>query len=245
MSWHRGRMAAFDVESTGRDAETAQIVTAAVVRVGAGHATFTRSWVLDPGVDIPAEASAIHGVTTAYAREHGMRAEVGVELICEELAAALSEGLPLVVFNAPYDFTVLDRECRRYDLPTLSARLGDSGYDDDVIQPVLDPLVLDKHCDRFRKGTRRLENVCQHYGVRLHGAHDCGWDALAAARLVTAIGDAYPEIADAPLGEVHHLQAAARAEQAASLQDYLRRKDPDAVVDPHWPLVPLVEAVAS
>lgn len=72
MSWISGPLLAFDLETTGTDVETDRIVTAAVVRLEAdGSVSRERTWLLDPGVAIPEQASAIHGISTERARAHG------------------------------------------------------------------------------------------------------------------------------------------------------------------------------
>ena len=77
--WHRGRLVAFDLETTGVDVETARIVTAAVVRIDvAARTSHPTEWLVDPGIEIPAEASAIHGVTTERARAEGVDPRVAV-----------------------------------------------------------------------------------------------------------------------------------------------------------------------
>lgn len=73
MSWISGPLLAFDLETTGTDVETDRIVTAAVVRLEAdGSVSAELTWLLDPGVAIPEQASAIHGISTERAREHGL-----------------------------------------------------------------------------------------------------------------------------------------------------------------------------
>lgn len=68
----------------------------------------------------------------------------------EEIARALAEqcaaGRPLVVMNAPFDLTLLDRELKRHRASSLGPYLQNSPL------CVLDPRVLDKHLDRYRKG---------------------------------------------------------------------------------------------
>jgi DNA polymerase-3 subunit epsilon len=51
---------------------------------------------------------------------------------------------------------------------------------------VVDPLVIDKWLDRYRKGSRKLEAICAHYGAVLDEAHDADFDAHRgrAARVV-------------------------------------------------------------
>ena len=76
MSWTDGPLLGFDTETTGVDVDNDRIVTAALVRRDA-TGTHVRSWLIDPGVDIPEAAAAIHGVSTEHAREHGRPAARG------------------------------------------------------------------------------------------------------------------------------------------------------------------------
>ncbi|MEH0399431.1 3'-5' exonuclease [Streptomyces sp. NPDC053741] len=234
MSWISGPLLAFDLETTGTDVETDRIVTAAVVRLEAdGSVSAELTWLLDPGVAIPEQASAIHGISTERAREHGLPAAAAIEEITRAVADGLRSGTPLVVMNARYDLSLLDRECRRYGVDSVSERLGDAP------SPVIDPLVIDKHVDKYRKGKRALHALCAHYGVRLDDAHDARADAVAAARVVRRMAEKHRPVGAMPLDELHGLQVRAAAEQSQSLQAYLRRTaDPAAVVEPAWPLVP-------
>ena len=76
-SWSMHPRAAFDLETTGKDPRTARIVTASIVMVDeAGAVADTHEWLADPGMEIPEEAAAIHGISTAHAREHGRPAAV-------------------------------------------------------------------------------------------------------------------------------------------------------------------------
>lgn len=234
MSWITGSLAAFDLETTGTDIETDRIVTAAVVLLEPdGGISTERTWLLDPGVAIPEEAAAIHGISTEHAREQGSPASFAVEEITRAVAETLHAGTPLVVMNARYDLSLLDRECRRYGLESLGERLGA------VPSPVVDPLVIDKYIDKYRRGKRALHALCAYYGVSLDDAHDARADAVAAARVVRRMGEKHQFIGMMSLTDLHDLQVRAAAEQSASLQAYLRRTtNPAAVVEPAWPVIP-------
>lgn len=234
MTWISGPLVAFDLETTGTDVETDRIVTAAVVRLEVdGGVSAERTWLLDPGVEIPEQASAIHGISTAHAREHGLPAASAIEEIARAVAEELGSGTPLVVMNARYDLSLLDRECRRYGVESVSERLAQAP------SPVIDPLVIDKHVDKYRKGKRALHALCAHYGVPLDDAHDARADAVAAAQVVRRMGERHEPVGTMSLTELHALQVRAAAEQSASLQAYLRRTaNPTAVVESAWPVIP-------
>lgn len=177
VNWWEGRLVGLDLETTAPDPEEARIVTAAFVVCGGGLPTGTQTWLADPGVEIPEEATAVHGITTERARADGRPMQdvlVGVLANLHEHCVVRPHH-PLVIFNARYDLTVLDREARRHGCRPLG----------DVL--VVDPFVIDKWLDRYRKGSRKLDAMCAHYGATLDGAHDASFDALAACRVAWAI----------------------------------------------------------
>ena len=48
----------------------------------------------------------------------------------------------------------------------------------------------------------------------------------------------YSRIGSADLAELHDAQTNWAAKQAAGLEEYLRRRDPKAQVEPAWPYIP-------
>lgn len=236
MSWHTGRLCGFDLETTSPDPEQARIVTACVVQVGGGTDPHTTNWLSDVnGEEIPEEAAKIHGVTTAKAHAEGLPAKNVVQDIVTELEQAASYGIPVVAMNARYDFTVLDREARRLGVTPLADLEG--GF-----LRVVDPFVLDKQYDRYRRGSRTLTALCEHYEVRLDGAHSADADAIAACRVAWRIAQRYAPVGEASLEELHHAQIGWARQQAESLADYFRRtpgKEHQADgVRGDWPLIP-------
>lgn len=225
LSWS-ATLAVFDLETTGIDVETSRIVTANVSVIGADGAVQERSdWLLDPGVEIPSGATAVHGITTERAQADGMPAAEGVGQIVERIRALLAQNVPVVVYNAPYDFTILNREALRHGQSVLGAP-----------SPVIDPLVIDKAVDRYRKGKRTLEAAAAFYGVPLDDAHDAGADAIAAGRVAQAIAREHSAALPATAEALHEQQVTWAAEQAASFQQYMRaNRDPGFTADGSWP----------
>jgi DNA polymerase-3 subunit epsilon len=241
MAWHERRMAAFDLETTGVDPERDRIVTAAVSLVGGGRPTERRGWLVDPGVEIPAGATAVHGVTTERARAEGRPAGEAIEEIVSLLADQQRWHVPVVAFNARFDLTTLDREALRHGVRPLAERVGGA---DRLL--VLDPYVLDRQIDRFRRGKRTLGAVCEHYRVTLDAAHAAGEDAIAAARVAWRLARRFPELAAVDLADLHLRQAAWAAEQAASLEEWLQREGRAERCERAWPIVPRpVDALAA
>lgn len=228
MSSWADRLGVFDLETTGVDVETARIVTACVAVLDAEGGVVDRwDWMADPGVEIPEAAAAVHGITSELARAEGRPSELVVAEITQTLRTLFGLGVPVVVYNAPYDLSLLDRECRRNELEPL------------VIPPlIVDPLVLDKQVDTYRKGKRTLEAAAAHYGVALEEAHDAGADAIAAGRVAQALLAARPDELDLPIADLHGRQEIWYAEQAQRFQEFIRRRKGDATftASTAWPV---------
>jgi DNA polymerase-3 subunit epsilon len=233
MSWHTGRLVAFDIETTGIDPAHDRIVTAAVSLVGGGQPSEHLSWLVDPGIEIPAGATSVHGITTAQARAEGRNAGEAVEEIVAALAAQLRNGVPVIAFNARFDLTILDREAHRHGRQPLLERVGGAEG-----MLVIDPHLLDKQFDRFRRGKRTLGAVCEHYRIPLDLPHAASADALAAARLAYRLGATVTELHDVELRVLHREQISWAAAQAASLEEYFRAQGREERVEGVWPIVP-------
>ncbi|GAA1431683.1 3'-5' exonuclease [Streptomyces thermospinosisporus] len=223
--WNRGPLAAFDSETSGRDPLSARLVSAALV-APSGQ---VQRWLSDVGgEEIPAEAARVHGISTEYARAHGRPAKTVVDEVADAVAWVLRVG-PLVVMNAPYDLTLLEAECRRHGVPTVRERLGGP------VGPIVDPLVLDRATDRYRRGKRTLEALAAHYGVQLEGAHSADADALAALEVARQIAERFPNL-QVPAQALHRLQVGWHARWADSFASYLARRGEPADIDGSWPV---------
>ncbi|TFB80686.1 3'-5' exonuclease [Terrimesophilobacter mesophilus] len=219
-------LAVFDLETTGIDVATSRIVSANVSVIDAGGAVIERQdWLADPGVEIPLQASNVHGITTQRAQSEGMPAAAAVSEIVAAIRSVLARELPLVVFNAPYDITLLRHEAIRHGVEPLVDP-----------SPIVDPLVIDKAMDQYRRGKRTLEAAAVEYGVELSDAHDAGADAIAAGRVAQAIARRNPDRLEVSARELHGLQVEWSAQQSASFADYMRRThNPNFVETSGWP----------
>ncbi|MEV6247275.1 3'-5' exonuclease [Streptomyces sp. NPDC051742] len=232
MAWHGETLVGFDLETTGTDPLEARIVTASIVAVHEGRVVRQRDWLADPGIRIPEQASAIHGISSERAAAEGRPVREVADEIAETLTGYWKQGVPVVAYNATFDLTLLSAELRRHGLRSLGERLGGAG-----IGPVVDPYTIDRAVDRYRRGKRNLEAVCGEYGVVLEAAHQAAADALAAVRVAVAIAERHPEVAAMHPAELHERQIVWYRAWAENFQAFLRRKgDTEAVIDPVWPL---------
>ncbi|MEV4949540.1 3'-5' exonuclease [Streptomyces sp. NPDC053755] len=238
--WFEGPLAAFDTETTGVDVEEDRIVSAALVvqDMTGGRPRVTR-WLVNPGVPVPEAATAVHGLTDDHLQRNGRWPAPVMEELGRALAEQCAAGRPLVVMNAPFDLTILDRELRRHRASSLGRYLQNTPL------CVLDPRVLDRHLDRYRKGRRTLTDLCAQYDVELEGAHDAAADATAAMDVVRAVGRRFASrLERLSPAELHTLQAVWHAAQARGLQAWFARNGTPEVVDPTWPLRPEMRTAA-
>lgn len=172
--WWTYPVACVDVETTGVG-DDAQVVDVAAVRFEGGLPVARFSSLVNPGVPIPAEATAVHGVTDEMAADAPSLEDVFSAAwfdVCKDAVPC--------AYNAPFD--------RRFILPALANVRAPNLP---VVDPALswiDPLVLVKHFDRFAKGKGRhkLETACLRHGVVMTGAHRAEADALACGGLLWA-----------------------------------------------------------
>lgn len=242
--WHLGPLTALDTETTGVNIREDRIVTGYAATVGpAGYRrnrTVGAHVLIDPGVDIPAGATAVHGISTEKAREMGCDPRDGIGSIAQAVADSLNARIPVVGFNLAFDLGMLHYECLRHDLPTVSERMGLPPAQ--AYGPIIDAHVLDKYVDQFRPGSRKLDDskgpgVATHYGVPLgDNAHTADADAIAAVRVAVVIAERYPDLPTDPVA-LHQMQKLWRHDQASSLERHFRTKGGkrDAFVDRCWP----------
>ncbi len=223
--WHH-TLGVFDLETTGVDVVMSRIVSANVSVLGPEGNAFERTdWLANPEVEIPEEASNVHGITNERAQREGRPAAEVVFEVVAALREILERGIPVVVFNAPYDLTLLRYEAVRHGVEALVNPA-----------PVIDPLVIDRAMDQYRRGKRTLEAASAFYGVDLLDAHDAGADAIAAGRVAKALAAKYPDRLDISAQALHNAQVAWSATQSASFAEYMRRTHkPDFVETAGWP----------
>jgi DNA polymerase-3 subunit epsilon len=222
------RIAVFDTETTGLDLKTSRIVTASVVELDIdGNVVVDRAeWFANPEIEIPKAASDVHGITTEMASADGRNYKEVISEILEVLRDCFQRGIPVVAYNAPYDFTILMHQAIALGLEPISNPI-----------PVIDPLVVDKTYDRYRSGKRKLEIVAKHYSVALDDAHNSKADAIAAGRVGLAIMKAHPDKLPETAAEFHTSQIDWAKVIDEGFTVWMRANvDKDFVAAPGWPI---------
>jgi len=189
--WYLSRMAALDFEASDKLVESARIVSCALILVGGGQPTETFEWVINPGIAQEPGAIKVHGLTDDYLAEHGQPAAEGVQQIAAAVSKVVQDGIPLVGHNlGSFDLNLLDFECRRHGLGALTDLCGQP------VGPVIDTLVLDRHCAPFRKkvsetqGPYQMRTTAEVYGLGWdeQQAHGATYDAMKSAQAAWKMG---------------------------------------------------------
>lgn len=170
-------LAIIDLETTGTNPQQDRIVELSVLKVTPSGRREQTTWRVKPGVPIPAEASAVHGIFDA-----DVAGEPQFEVIAPDVAALLA-GCDLCGFNIlRFDLKVLHAEFRRVGLSLPLAG-----------RAVIDPLQIYHARER-----RDLGAAVRLYLGREHdGAHSAAADAFATAEVLDAMLGRY---ADLPRG---------------------------------------------
>lgn len=237
-SWHGGPLVGFDLETTGLDPAEDEPVSYAFVTFNRGLPVSVEAGYLIPERPISPGATEVHGLTVEHLRLRGAsRLAEGVAHIARRLGALSAEGIPIVGCNLSFDLTIVDRLCAQLH-PALALSATDWRG------PALDVLVLDRAFDEDfeARPRRRLELLCDHYGV-IAPTHAAASDAQAAVRVLLQQAQRFAGLAELGLGELHRRQvtwhARWRAGRTSSTDDgQLRLFD----VREEWPYVPRVLA---
>lgn len=205
-----------DTETTGVDPLNDRIVQVAAVIVRADYTVVgppsRYEAIVNPGRDIPAGAAEVHGISTERAKAEGVEPREALNQVAYLVHQAVISEWPVVIYNA------------RFDWPLLLAEADRHGVDFPAAAFILDPFILDKLADKWRKGKRRLTNVAEHYGIELgDDAHDASADAIAAGRVMRAILTRHPDLAEQTPAGITLRQVHGHEADRQSFADYMRR----------------------
>ena len=183
-AWHDLPIALIDVETTGRDASVDRVVEIGIAVARHGVVTARYNWLINPGVPIPAEVTAIHGI-----KDEDVKDSPRFEAIAHEVAAALEACVP-AAYNAAFDRAFILGEFARTGtrLPEAPAEggapLGAPALRKDV--EWVDPLVWAREIQQAEK-SRALGEVAARLGVKLESAHRASADAEAAVLVLYSL----------------------------------------------------------
>lgn len=163
-----------DIETTGLDAATADMLSVGWVLIRGGKVDLrtAESFIVRPSGDV-GDSASVHGLTDTVV---GTGLDWGFAL--DKIIRVLT-GRVLLVHHAGLDKVLLDRMC----LQRFGMRLP---------CPVVDTLALEhrrlrRHHHLENNASLRLSDLRDNYSLPRYSAHDCLVDAIATAELLMAI----------------------------------------------------------
>ena len=201
--WSEIPVVVIDFETTGTNSEVDRVIEIGMVGFRRGEMIFREGLLVNPGIPIPEESRAVHGITD----EELEGAPSFVEAL-PRVVELLAGHLP-VAYNAAFDRGFLLAEVER-------ARAAGAPLLDPLppaMRPEVawvDPLVWAREVLKDQK-SRRLGDVAAHFGIPLEQAHRAAGDAEATGRVLLALAPQMP----AMYGELVSLQARYSAFQEA------------------------------
>ncbi len=164
----------FDLETTGINIAKDRIVEISLLKVHPNGNKESKTWLVNPEMEIPKEASDIHGITNE---------KVVTEPTFNELALKVKEmieGCDLAGFNS-----------NRFDIPLLAEEMLRAEVDFDMI----DRVAVDVQVIFHKKEERTLSAGYKFYcGKDLDNAHSAEVDTLATYEILKAQLDKYDDL---------------------------------------------------
>jgi len=170
--WFDTPIAVFDLETTGFDFKTCQIIEIGIVQFLRGEVVKVHNWLVNPECIIPREIVELTNIT---------QADVDDKLPFRDIAKDVLEafrGHAIVAYNIAFD------------RPFLTQKLVELGYAWPSENPTLDPLVFANHFFPYK--TNKLGAVAERLGISLEGAHRACNDAEATGKILYAFRDKLP-----------------------------------------------------
>ena len=164
----------FDLETTGIDIAKDRIVEISMVKVMPNGQEIVKTRRINPGMPIPPESTAIHGITDEDVKNCPTFKEIAKSL------AAQIEGCDLAGFNS-----------NRFDIPMLAEEFLRAGVDVDLNRRKFIDVQTIFHKMEQRNLTAAYKFYCN---KDLTNAHTAEADTLATYEVLKAQLDRYPEL---------------------------------------------------
>lgn len=185
LPWYEGVIAGLDFETTGVDPRKDRPVQVAAVladQVGITPLPGSFTMTVNPGMEIDPGAMKVHGITQEQA-DNGASPEIMVDSLLVWLQGIAALDIPLVIFNAEFDWTLMLAEIYRAGHDPGMDMLGDI--------KLLDPSLMETEMTR-RTYRRKLTELT--VGKFLGDAHDATNDAMAAIELARDLALKWPRL---------------------------------------------------
>ncbi len=164
----------FDLETTGINTATDRIVQISMIKVLPDGQEEKYNYFVNPGMPIPAEAIAIHGITDEMVKDKPLFSEIAPEI------ASIINGCDLAGYNS-----------NRFDIPLLAEELLRAEVDVDFSKIKF----VDVQNVFYKKEPRTLVAAYQFYCQKdLENAHSSDADTLATYEILKAQLERYDDL---------------------------------------------------
>ena len=170
----RNPLVFFDLETTGIDIVHDRIVEISMVKVMPNGDEIVKTRRINPGMPIPPESTAIHGITDDDVKDCPTFKEIAKSL------AAQIEGCDLAGFNS-----------NRFDIPMLAEEFLRAGVDVNLGRRKFVDVQTIFHKKEQRNLTAAYKFYCQ---KDLENAHSAEADTMATYEVLKAQLDRYPDL---------------------------------------------------
>jgi len=208
--WAEQKLVVIDFETTGLDPTKDRIIEIGVACFAAGQLSGFENWIVNPGIEVPAESLEITKIDPAE-----IAAAPTLPQVLEKFAARIEGHIP-VAYNAGFDQGFLLNELGRYDWPVQRSE-SRAALDPQVTW--IDPLVWVRELHKDER-SKRLGDVCARLGIPLDNAHRAASDAEATGKVLFAIAGQMPT----SYGELIRLQRQYAARQDVDMSATWRKR---------------------
>lgn len=164
----------FDLETTGTNISKDKIVEISILKVYPNASREMKTWLINPEMPIPAEVTAIHGISNEDVANAPTLTEVAPEIM------SMLQGADLGGFNS-----------NRFDVPLLAEELLRAGVDFDLSKIKLVDVQVIFHKMEPRNLSAAYKFYCH---KTLENAHSAEADTMATFEILDAQVAKYPEL---------------------------------------------------
>lgn len=193
----------FDLETTGIDVAKDRIVEISILKVFPNGNKESKTWLVNPTISIPAQATAVHGITNE---------KVANEPTFKELAAQ--------IFNMIKDADLAGYNSDRFDIPLLAEEMLRAEVDFDMKNRV----AVDVQTIFHKKEERTLSAAYKFYcGLSLENAHSAAADTNATYEILKSQLDKYEDLEN----DIKSLSDFTKRKKAVDFAGFIAMNDKD------------------
>jgi len=224
--WPNRSFIALDTESTGLDFENDRPIQVGMAVFLKSQLIWTFNWYSNTSRPSNPDALAVHKIEDKWRQDNGIHPREIMQHVLQLFNRCSERNVPVIAFNAPFDFTMICKEMQRFSMKLNTDRLY-----------VIDPLVIDRHYEKnvpvFTKPFMRLGQMAARYGLSAptHNALD---DAICAGYLAAAQSVHHSAIRTGSPRELHERQCIWYKDFVAKVHSFANKKK-ITFTTPDWP----------